>query len=83
MSRNLTPESKSGIILHPKLSNTNTGRPLLMGILNLTPDSFYQGSRLTKDGAIKQAENMIQSGADWIDIGGESTRPGATPISIE
>mgnify|MGYP005729292847 FL=1 len=83
MSRNLTPEFGSGIILHPKLSSANTGRPLLMGILNLTPDSFYQGSRLTKDGAIKQAENMIQSGADWIDIGGESTRPGATTISIE
>lgn len=56
--------------------------PQVMGILNLTPDSFSDGGLYTKhDDALKQAERMIQEGAAWIDIGGESTRPGATPIS--
>lgn len=53
-----------------------------MGILNLTPDSFSDGGRYaTFDDAIAQAERMIAAGADLIDIGGESTRPGAEPIS--
>jgi dihydropteroate synthase len=59
-------------------------RPLVMGILNATPDSFSDGGkfRMLKD-AIAQAELMIASGADLIDIGGESTRPGAEPISLQ
>jgi len=55
-----------------------------MGILNITPDSFSDGGRfLSMDAAIKQAHLMIQAGADIIDIGGESTRPGAQSISTE
>ncbi len=55
-------------------------RPLVMGIINATPDSFHESSR---KGGVERALEMIQNGADWIDIGGESTRPGAAPISIE
>ena len=57
-------------------------RPLVMGILNTTPDSFSDGGRFRTAGdAIRQAELMIQQGVDIIDIGGESTRPGAEPVS--
>ena len=54
-----------------------------MGILNITPDSFYSDSRFSEEDALKKAEQMIAKGADWIDVGGESTRPGASKISIE
>jgi len=56
-------------------------RPLIMGILNVTPDSFSDGGRYaTTDLAVEQALAMIDQGADIIDIGGESTRPGARPV---
>jgi len=52
-----------------------------MGILNATPDSFYKGGRSsTLPQALKSARKMIEDGADWIDVGGESTRPGAKPV---
>jgi dihydropteroate synthase len=57
-------------------------RPLVMGILNLTPDSFSDGGRLAGlDAALKAARSMLAAGADILDIGGESTRPGAVPVS--
>ena len=56
-------------------------RPLIMGILNVTPDSFSDGGRYLKpEDAVSRAAEMIGAGADIIDIGGESTRPGATAI---
>ncbi|MBU3624192.1 dihydropteroate synthase [Polynucleobacter sp. AP-Latsch-80-C2] len=59
-------------------------RPLVMGILNATPDSFSDGGKFrTPKDAIAQAELMISAGVDIIDIGGESTRPGAEPISLQ
>lgn len=59
-------------------------RPLVMGILNVTPDSFSDGGQFAAlDGAITQAERMIADGVDIIDIGGESTRPGAPPVPVE
>ncbi|MFN3660369.1 MAG: dihydropteroate synthase, partial [Brevinematales bacterium] len=59
-------------------------RPLIMGILNTTPDSFFDGGRyLSPDEALKRAELMIQEGVDIIDIGGESTRPGSDPVPLE
>ena len=59
-------------------------KPLVMGILNATPDSFSDGGRYrTADDAIAQAEKMINSGVDIIDIGGESTRPGAEPVNLQ
>lgn len=58
-------------------------RGLLMGILNVTPDSFSDGGLYTNlDRAVAQAQRMIAEGADIIDIGGESTRPDAKPISV-
>lgn len=58
-------------------------RPLLMGILNVTPDSFSNtGEHFNADTAIQHALSMVQDGADIIDVGGESTRPGADRVSI-
>ena len=59
------------------------GRPTVMGILNLTPDSFSDGGLHYPDGAVEHALSMIDAGADIIDIGGESTRPGSDPVSAE
>ena len=59
-------------------------RPLVMGILNATPDSFSDGGKFIDAGnAVAQAERMIKNGVDIIDIGGESTRPGATPVALQ
>ena len=59
-------------------------RPLLMGILNITPDSFSDGGKyLTLNEALKRAHEMIEEGVDIIDIGGESTRPGSEPVSLD
>ncbi|HVF51098.1 MAG TPA: dihydropteroate synthase [Pyrinomonadaceae bacterium] len=59
-------------------------RTLVMGILNVTPDSFSDGGRFFDAGrALARAEEMIAEGADIIDIGGESTRPGASPVAEE
>jgi dihydropteroate synthase len=58
--------------------------PRVMGILNITPDSFYKGSRYNTDGEIiKAASVMLEDGADILDIGGYSSRPGAKDITIE
>jgi len=58
-------------------------QPLVMGIINSTPDSFYAGSRfMDKDITLKQAEKMMNDGAAILDIGGQSTRPGAEQVSI-
>ncbi len=55
-----------------------------MGVLNVTPDSFFDGGRyLAIDAAIQRAEKMVEEGADIIDIGGESTRPGARKVSAK
>ncbi len=61
-----------------------TGRPLVMGILNVTPDSFSDGGRfLQVRAALSHAEDMIAAGADIIDVGGESTRPGAAAVGSQ
>lgn len=57
--------------------------PLVMGILNLTPDSFYEGSRVDGGNVLKQAEKMLKEGADILDIGAQSTRPGAQMLTEE
>jgi dihydropteroate synthase len=59
-------------------------RPLVMGILNLTPDSFSDGGQLASlDAVLETARFMLAAGADILDIGGESTRPGAVPVPPE
>ena len=56
-------------------------RPLIMGIVNVTPDSFSDGGRFfDPSDALRHAERLVESGADLLDIGGESTRPGASPV---
>lgn len=58
--------------------------PHVMGILNMTPDSFSDGGHYNNlDAAIRHVDNMIQAGATFIDVGGESTRPGAQEVSID
>ncbi len=60
------------------------GKTYVMGILNVTPDSFSDGGKWTnRDAALRHVERMIQEGADIIDVGGESTRPGYTQLSDE
>ena len=64
-------------------SGTRT-QPLVMGILNVTPDSFSDGGKFsTFDKALEQVKKMIDDGVDIIDIGGESTRPGAVDVSVD
>jgi dihydropteroate synthase len=59
-------------------------RPLVMGIINTTPDSFYQGSRfMGAEEVLQQAGKMIEEGADILDIGGQSSRPGAQVVGME
>jgi dihydropteroate synthase len=59
-------------------------RPLVMGIVNVTPDSFSDGGQhLQRDAALAYAHRLIAEGADILDIGGESTRPGAKPVGIQ
>ena len=59
-------------------------RTLVMGILNVTPDSFSDGGRfLDRASAISHATRMVDDGADMLDVGGESTRPGSTPVSMD
>jgi dihydropteroate synthase len=58
-------------------------RPVVMGVLNITPDSFYKGSRIqSADELIRQSGNMLEAGASILDLGGLSSRPGAGEISI-
>jgi dihydropteroate synthase len=58
--------------------------PLIMGIINVTPDSFYEGSRFMENAVIlKMAEKMLKDGADILDLGAQSTRPGSERISAE
>ncbi len=65
-----------------QIGRLNFEIPVVMGILNVTPDSFSDGGRyLGRDDALRQAEAMLQSGASIIDVGGESTRPGAKRVS--
>lgn len=59
-------------------------KPLIMGIINVTPDSFYSGSRQQGTTAVlRQAEQIIKDGAAILDIGGQTTKPGSKPISVE
>ena len=70
--------------LHSKDKVLDLNSPKVMGILNVTPDSFSDGGRFASfDNALVQAEKMVKQGASIIDIGGESTRPGASDVSLD
>jgi dihydropteroate synthase len=70
-----------------KIGNKNYNlreKTLIMGILNVTPDSFSDGGKfISIDKAVNHAISMVDEGADIIDVGGESTRPGAKPVSVD
>jgi dihydropteroate synthase len=74
----LSPASRAK---RDRFLNAIGARPLIMGILNVTPDSFSDGGQFNSaNAALAQADRMIAEGADSLDIGGESTRPEATPV---
>jgi dihydropteroate synthase len=76
----MTPSQFDAWLLSPPPS----GRPLVMGVLNVTPDSFSDGGRFdSAERAVARAEEMVAEGADFIDVGGESTRPGSQPVPPE
>lgn len=89
MSTSSSPWGRSVVTFAPRpwrVRDRTLGgdRPLVMGILNVTPDSFFDGgARPTLDAALARCEEMIAEGADIIDVGGESTRPGALAVSEE
>src|SRR5271154_306500 len=73
---------RAGLLCVVMPSSTREDRPLVMGILNVTPDSFSDGGRwFERERAIMRAHEMVDQGADIVDVGGESTRPGAEPAS--
>ena len=62
----------------------NQKKPLIMGILNITPDSFSDGGSYSQlDEIVERAKQMVLDGADIIDVGGESTRPGSSIVRLE
>lgn len=64
--------------------SVDLSRPRIMGILNVTPDSFWDGGRHEGvEAALRQAERLVAEGADMVDVGGESTRPGADPVPAD
>ena len=68
----------------PMLNRREDGFPRIMGVVNVTPDSFHAHSRSTDTSqAASVARKMAADGAEWIDVGGESTRPGSKPVTIE
>src|SRR5262249_33391522 len=74
--------NRQSMILRPRHFNFTFPRPaLVMGVVNVTPDSFSDGGRfLDPRAAVKHALSLAAQGADILDIGGESTRPNATPV---
>ena len=71
----LTRQAKDRLIEFP-------GRPLIMGVVNVTPDSFYDGGRyLDTEAAVAHAVRLVEEGADLLDVGAESTRPGADAVN--
>lgn len=80
----LPDPSKLPCSLQGRRCRLDLRRPVIMGILNVTPDSFFAGSRAASvDDALARARRMVEEGADIIDVGGESTRPGATLIDAQ
>lgn len=71
-------------LVRPRGPQWRTDGPAIMGVVNVTPDSFSDGGRFaSRDAAIDQGRRLAEEGADILDIGGESTRPGAAEVSVE
>jgi len=70
--------------LHESFDYSGAHWPAVMGVLNVTPDSFSDGGHFSdREAALQQARTMVEAGADCLDIGGESTRPGADPVPVQ
>lgn len=84
-ARALPDAAQNALTAHrPAIAGLTMDRPRLMGILNVTPDSFSDGGLFNApDAAQAHAESMVKSGADILDIGGESTRPGAKTVPVD
>lgn len=77
-------DSTDGEVLNCAGKRLNLGGPIVMGVLNVTPDSFSDGGRfLDREAALRRAEAMFGEGAALIDVGGESTRPDSRPVSVQ
>lgn len=64
--------------------SASSRKPLIMGIVNVTPDSFSDGGLFnTLEHSLQHAVQLVNHGADWLDVGGESTRPGSVPVDLE
>lgn len=64
--------------------SVSSRKPLIMGIVNVTPDSFSDGGLFnTLEHSLQHAVQLVNHGADWLDVGGESTRPGSVPVDLE
>jgi dihydropteroate synthase len=75
---------QSNTVLHCRGRVLGLERPVVMGVLNVTPDSFSDGGRFVRlDDAVERGVQMAQEGAAIIDVGGESTRPGAQPVGLD
>ncbi|MDZ7758473.1 dihydropteroate synthase [Rhodohalobacter sp.] len=80
----MSKTAESHHILKIRNKELDLSTPKVMGILNVTPDSFSDGGEYNqKEAALHRVEEMIQEGAEIIDIGGESTRPGSDPVSVD
>lgn len=83
------PEASAAVVADPDLwavrgREIRLDRPVVLGVLNLTPDSFSDGGLYASEAeAIVRAERMMEAGADIVDVGGESTRPGARSVTVE
>src|SRR5262245_7439486 len=78
-----TPSSLPQVLRCGRFS-LDLSRPLVMGVVNVTPDSFSDGGRFLEFGAaIAHARKLIGEGADILDVGGESSRPGASPVTAD
>jgi dihydropteroate synthase len=82
--RHVAEELRRALDGPPSATPVEADGTAVMGILNVTPDSFYDGGEYDRLGAaVERAEEMVAAGADIVDVGGESTRPGAEPVSVE
>jgi 2-amino-4-hydroxy-6-hydroxymethyldihydropteridine diphosphokinase len=85
VNENVTANDETRVLPLPRQRFLHLNRTLLMGILNVTPDSFSDGDKYNAsvDEAARQALALARDGADIVDVGGESTRPGAAPVGVE
>ncbi len=80
----ISRDPEVGAIWRTSRRSIDLSKPVLMGVLNITPDSFSDGGRyFDREAAIRRAEELWREGADIIDVGGESTRPGSEGVSAE